>query len=206
MSYGAIYSRDKSRSVTYQKLLKYLEQYRQNEPINFNGTYSHRHTGHVRSSFPHGMPDETKRSFLLADHIFDKVRTFSVNITIILPHLQFVKVLMVKTIVGNPLLDHVQQRSNVKDLVVKRNFMSEEMYDDFMLEQCLSAKDTTIADKKDANFKSTLSHIFQNLASLTLTNDPEFTGKVLQDFRRARIGGDELDCTRFGVKRLFDFR
>jgi hypothetical protein len=110
--------------------------------------------------------------FSLIISLIRYARFLALNITIILPHLQFVKVLMIKTIVGNPLLDHVQQRPNVKDLVVKRNFMSEEMYDDFMLEQCLSAKDTTIADKKDANFKSTLSHIFQNLASLTLRMIP----------------------------------
>ena len=76
MSYGAIYSRDKSRYVDYQSTLKYREDYRPNEPINFNGSFIHRHTGKERASFEEGLLEETKKNFLLLDHVFDKVHTF----------------------------------------------------------------------------------------------------------------------------------
>ena len=113
---------------------------------------------------------------------------------------------MNKAIVTNPLLDYAQQRSVVKDFVVVRNFMTAEMYDDFLQEICLSANGTSVADKKDANMKSTLGHVFQNLFGMILTNDPEFTGKVLSDYRRNRIGGDVLESNIPGVQQLFDFQ
>ena len=89
MPYGAIYSRDKSRYIDNQSILKYREDYRPNEPINFNGSFIHRHTGKERSNFPTGMLEETKKNILLLDHVFDKVHTFFMNNTIILIHLLF---------------------------------------------------------------------------------------------------------------------
>ena len=136
-----------------------------------------------KSCFPPECIDELRRVLLLCDHLYDTL-------------------FATKCIIRNPMLDYLSQRVHIEKFCI--NFLSEQAFKLFEKLDCFSAN-STAGSKRDANMKSNITILFQNLVIMVQNNDRIFTGTALEFYRKGRTSADIFTCPYMPPRELLGY-